>query len=69
MHSKELIEIVKKKRASGASYGIIAQEMGLKRASVQSIVNNNFNKKKKSKEDHQLLKKENLCKLKDVLKH
>ena len=68
MHSKELIEIVKKKRASGASYGIIAQEIGLKRASLQSIVNNNFNKKKK-KEDHQLLKKENLCKLKDVLKH
>ena len=43
--------------------------MGLKRASVQSIVNNNFNKKKKSKEDHQLLKKENLFKLKDALKH
>ena len=57
MHSLELIEIVKKKCTSGASYGIIAQEMGLKRASVQSIVNNNFNKKKKSKEDHQLLKK------------
>ena len=47
MHSKELIELVKKKRASGASYRIIAQEMGLKRASVQSIVKNNFNKKKK----------------------
>ena len=27
MHSKELIEIVKKKRASSASYGIIAQEI------------------------------------------
>ena len=52
MHSKELIEIVKKKRASDASYGIIAQEMGLKRASVQCIVNTNLNKKKKSKEDH-----------------
>ena len=55
MHSRGLIEIVKKRRASGASYGVISQEMGL---------NNNFNKKKKSKEDHQLLKKENLCKLK-----
>ena len=36
MHSKELIESVKKKRASGASYGMIAQEMGLKRASLSS---------------------------------
>ena len=33
MHSKELIEIFKKKRASGASYGIIAQEMDLEWAS------------------------------------
>ena len=48
MHSKELIEIVKKKLASVVSYGIFAQELGL---------NKNFNKKKKSKEDHQLLKK------------
>ena len=56
MHSKELIEIVKKKRASGASYGIIAQEMGLKMASVQSI-NNNFIKKKKRKTINYLKKR------------
>ena len=49
MHSKELIEIVKQKRASGASYGIIGQEMGLKRASVQSIVNNNKKKKRQGR--------------------
>ena len=57
MHSKELIEIVKKKRATGASYGIIAQEMGLTRVSVQSIVNNNFNKKKNKQRRPPIIKK------------